>query len=251
MTSSTSPSTPTIALIAAMPMELGALARKLELTAAGPFLVGRHHGATIVAAVGGVGAQRCTAALEQLIEQHEPTQIINIGIAGGLAPSPRAGDVIDFDRVMNETGQTIDLQTDAPSGQTLLTVHRAADTPAKKRQLHEQYGAAAVDMESFYLARLAADRGIPFRVIRAISDPAETPLPSTTGQWLRSDGSVNVGRAVRHLAAHPSMLPQMLRLRRDTRLAIASLTDHTCRLLTTWPANSPTRPATTPLPTED
>src|SRR6185295_4920425 len=60
----------------------------------------------------------------------------------------------------------------------LLTVDSPAFDPPERRTLGLAHDAAGVDMETYTLARVAADHGIPWLAIRAVSDGVAMRLPS-------------------------------------------------------------------------
>lgn len=95
-------------------------------------------------------------------------------------------------------------------------------TAASKREA-ARGGAVAVDMESHAAAAYAARHGIPFAVLRAISDPADSDLPPLAGTAMRPDGSVDIMGVVAGLARDPRQLPALLRTGRDANAAFRTL----------------------------
>jgi adenosylhomocysteine nucleosidase len=154
--------------------------------------------------------------------------VISIGIAGGLDPSLRAGDVIVA------TGVTADDQRHATSPAiarriaTRLSGHpkrvimadlagaeTAVLSPVDKRALRNATGAFAVDMESHVAAAFAATHGLPFAAVRVICDPAHRALPDLTTTAVRPDGKVNLFSVFRGLWQQPAQLLTMPLLARD------------------------------------
>ena len=82
-------------------------------------------------------------------------------------------------------------------------------TPAAKAALRRQTGAAAVDMESHIAVARA---GVPFAILRAVSDPADRALPRAARVGLKADGEADVGAVLRALIARPGELPALLRI---------------------------------------
>jgi Nucleoside phosphorylase len=84
-------------------------------------------------------------------------------------------------------------------------------TVGEKQALHLQTHAHAVDMESHIVARVSARRGLPFAVLRVISDAATDRLPPAALCGMRSDGSMAIGAVLGSLARNPIQLPALVR----------------------------------------
>ena len=70
---------------------------------------------------------------------------------------------------------------------------------------------------------MAAEAGLPFLAVRAIADTAQDSLPALVENAVRPDGMPAVGRAVAGLIRRPWELPAVLRLARQSELALARL----------------------------
>ena len=102
-------------------------------------------------------------------------------------------------------------------------VDRPLSGVSEKRALHAESGAAAADMESHIVGRIAAESGLPFAILRVIVDPAERRLPPAALVGMRSDGAIDFRAVLTSLAASPSQLPAVMRLTVDTGRARATL----------------------------
>jgi hopanoid-associated phosphorylase len=158
--------------------------------------------------------------------------IISFGIAGGLAPHLAPGDWVVASGVRN--GNDV-IATDRPWTQRLLeklpgAVHaEVAGASAvvvsalEKRDLHNETGAAAVDMESHIAAEIAAEHRIPFAACRVIIDPAHRTLPPAATLGLRLDGAPDVPAVFRSLRQKPSQFPDLIRIASDAYIARRAL----------------------------
>ena len=70
------------------------------------------------------------------------------------------------------------------------------------------------DMESAAWAREAAARGIPYLVVRAVSDAATEELPAFLADAVGTDGSIRRGEVARRAILEPSSWGTLLRMRR-------------------------------------
>ena len=174
------------------------------------------------------------AAAEFLVEQGVAS-LMSFGIAGGLDPALLPGGVIVATTVIDSRGERIDchaawrddliaaLGSLSPMAAHLAGSDRAIVTVADKALLHARHGAAAVDMESHAVARVAARVGLPFAALRAIADPADRALPRAALAGFGDHGEVLVAPVLWGLLRHPAQLPALLGVARDSRKAMAAL----------------------------
>ena len=94
---------------------------------------------------------------------------------------------------------------------------------ADKRRLHGRTSAAATDLESGAVARVAAEHGLPFAVFRAVCDPAERSLPPAAVAALDAHGAVDIWRLIASIVARPGQLPALLALATDAAAARRAL----------------------------
>ena len=94
---------------------------------------------------------------------------------------------------------------------------------ADKRQLHQDNGTVAVDMESHIAARIAAEHGIPFAACRVIIDPAERTLPPAALVGMRADGRADIRAVALSLLRQPRQLFALMRVVADARAARSAL----------------------------
>ncbi len=98
----------------------------------------------------------------------------------------------------------------------LASVAAPVTTPAQKARLFSETGAVAVDMESAIAARLAAEKGLPFLVVRVIADDARLALPAAALAGVDADGMVRPLATAMALLSRPGEIFGLLRLARAT-----------------------------------
>jgi adenosylhomocysteine nucleosidase len=178
-------------------------------------------------AIGGGTPAGATAAATTLVEQG-CTGLISFGLAGGLDPALRPGAlivpsaVIDGD-ASHATDPNLSRMLGGTTPHVLIGAEAIVASVTAKRALRERTGATAVDLESGAVARIAAARGIPFAVLRAICDPADRALPRAAQIALEPGGEVSIWRVLASIAAHPGQLPALLALAADAASAKRSL----------------------------
>ncbi len=186
-------------------------------------------GRQIVSQVVGVGAKRARARLAQLLGDHRIDRIVLAGFAGGLDPALGVGAAFEPACLIDEQGRSAVLTegaaniatapTDSPAANALLCVGRLITSAGEKRALFEAYHAPAADMESFAVAELAAEHGLPLKVIRTISDAAADPLPRRLLNLAERSAAAQVTGMLGEAIAHPSTFGPLIRLFRNARHA--------------------------------
>jgi len=183
-------------------------------------------GKSLVVVESGVGSKAAAHGTRALIEGHRPRWVISAGLAGGLDPRLKLGDVVMADRIVDLEGNRldIDLAVDRSSLEAargvyvgpLVTVERIVRTAAEKRQLAARSEALAVDMESMGVAEVCRLERVPCLAIRAISDPADHDLPRDIEYLLkRRTAAGRLGAAARAVMRRPASIKDMWRLKED------------------------------------
>lgn len=145
--------------------------------------------------------------------------LISFGIAGGLSPEAPVGRLLLPGLIIGEHGSeyipdkawrmallgSLPMQMKPATG-PLISLSFALEKEADKRKAHDQTGALGVDMESFGVARAAKARGVPFIVIRAISDAVSDTLPASLVPAMGEDGAILVGALVKGILKNPGDL---------------------------------------------
>ncbi len=201
----------TLALVSAMQQELSAVLDLLPderkaIVAGREFWRGHLHGQEVVAVLSRIGKVAAATTATALIEHFGATSIVFTGVAGGLGPGVRRGDVVIADRFLQHDMDASPLfprhevplygltefPTDAALTQRLADAARAAlpgaglhrglivsgdrfvSTTAEARALQAQLPQAlAVEMEGAAIAQVCHDYGVPYAAVRTISDRAD------------------------------------------------------------------------------
>jgi adenosylhomocysteine nucleosidase len=166
------------------------------------------------------------AAAEWLVEQGVDG-LVSFGLAGGLDPALRPGDLVVPECVRDGDctyATACELSARLGSRRGILLAGRAAvATAMEKAGLFAQTGAAAIDLESGAVARVAARHAIPFAALRAICDPAGRDLPPASLAAVDRHGGIAILPVLASIARHPRQLPSLVALGRDAIIAYAAL----------------------------
>ncbi|MEA2697684.1 MAG: adenosylhomocysteine nucleosidase, partial [Myxococcales bacterium] len=205
--SGTSADGPLTVVVAAMKEEVAALllriegARQVAIPGVGGGLdvtMGRLRSAAIAVAVTGDGERNARQGLTALLAAMPSVRrVIVAGVAGGLHPMLAQAELVVCERVVEETASGV-LVRRADAGLVeaaatnsgarrgvAVTTAQIADTVAEKRRLlgvatagaGDKPTAAVVDLESAVFAAVADKAGVPWLVLRAVSDTADEALP--------------------------------------------------------------------------
>lgn len=138
------------------------------------------------------------------------TRLVSMGLCGGLSPDLKVGAVALATAVVDKQGTWSNCDLDwnvratALAGRAGIQLHAVpyyssglfdeADESPQRAALLAKYGAHAIDDETRYVAAEAFRRGIPFNVVRPLSDAFDDNLPLLArGKVMNADGSPNAG----------------------------------------------------------
>ncbi|MEM8592542.1 MAG: hypothetical protein AAGF13_08450 [Pseudomonadota bacterium] len=197
---------PTLGIICGLSSEVARAERAL----------GSHRSREIILASGS-SSVRAAEGAEQLVRDGVSC-LVSFGIGGALDPQLRAGDVVRSTRVACDAGSF-----GGAHGPLVWGSDEIVGDAKTKASLHAQSGAVLVDMESHAVAQAASKAGLPFVVLRAVSDDARSNLPGYLAQATKPDGTPNLGAVIAGLIRQPNTLPALIRLGRDTSKALDAL----------------------------
>lgn len=197
-----------IGIIGAMSMETEAIIRELQapeeqVVSGVRFVKGIWGSTEVVVATCGVGKVFAALCAEAMILRYQPKAIINTGVAGALAPELHllnvviGEDVVQHDMDTSPIGDPvgllsginqIELPADAGLNQAFQKAADALGIPAllgrvasgdqfiaseeKRSYIRETFHAACCEMEGAAIGQVCYVNGVPFAVLRAISDGA-------------------------------------------------------------------------------
>lgn len=188
----------------------------------------------VVIAVMGEGAPAVESGLHALLEETRPSRVLVVGLAGALSPSLRTGTVVGALEVCRAGEAPLFpdaavrdwLERAALRPVRVVSVPRLVGTPAEKAALNRVHGQerpAVVDLESYAAARTLNRAGIPWALLRAVSDAHDEALPECLLCSQREDGSVQRGKVALRALLAPRSLGTLLTLKGRVRSCSAAL----------------------------
>jgi adenosylhomocysteine nucleosidase len=180
-----------------------------------------------------------TAILRAALAHHAEADfsaVVSFGLAGALDYGLRPGDVVVGSEAVSggarfETHPVLahilseglaNVGGKSVSG-SIAGVEAPVLDRTEKAELRSKTETIAVDMESHIAAEFAAARGLPFAVVRVISDPAARTLPPLALTAIKPDGGVDITRVLREIRREPRQIGDLMLAGLDARAAFASL----------------------------
>lgn len=230
-----------VGVVAALPEEVSAVLERLEdetpveAPEPGPDVLpivcrGRLAGVPAAVAVTGDGRENARRGIEAFLRSVPVDRLLVIGAGGAVSPELQPCSVIlarevwlgDERRLLASSPAVEEALTaaDVRPG-VVVTVAELLDTVEAKTSVRErledadpEHRPAVADLETAYYVQAAEERGVPWVVLRGVSDGADEPLPSFLNQCRDEGGAVRRSEVVRHAFLHPSVIPELVQLRR-------------------------------------
>lgn len=162
--------------------------------------------------------------------------LISFGIAGGLDPALKAGDLVLASSLVDEKHNIFNLDqreqkklithlstTFNISNNKIFGSTNIISSTKEKQRLFISHTATAVDMESLGVAQAANEKKCPFLIIRAIADTADQHLPTASLRSIDKNGNIKIGTILLDLALNPKDLTGLIKLAFNSRKALTSL----------------------------
>jgi len=243
-----------IGIITAMPGETRAIVRALgntQKTSMEGLAV--HHaqfsGHELMIVEAGMGFTNATTAARQLASELQPDLMVSTGFCGGISEELRVGDAVLATSlaIVSEYGLKEVLVTIPPVSSDFVS--RQADegrrvfaglfacttTIMQKGRLAALLPPDAqfpvVEMESAAIALVAGENGIPFVGLRTVSDPLDEELGFSLDEFCDGRMRIRIPKVLLTIARKPRIIPQLVRLARNSRVAAAALSQAVERFL--------------------
>lgn len=198
-----------IGIIGAMKIEVEAVQaimedKQEEVVSGVRFVYGTLYGKKIVVAECGIGKVFAAICTEAMILRYSPDVIINTGVAGGLSPLLKIGDiavaesVVQHDMDTSPLGDPVgflsginivnipcDKKVTSLLAQAVKTLNinmvpgviasgdQFINGSEKKKNIVETFGAVSCEMEGASIGHVCYVNNVPFGVVRSISDGAD------------------------------------------------------------------------------
>ena len=202
-----------------------------EKTGCVEFVKGTLHGREIVIAVCGIGKVAAAMCTQIMILKYSPECIINTGVGGSLSTSLAIGDIAVAESLVQHDMDTsplgdpvglisglnmVNIPADKRVAQVLLKgietlenvkgmtgVIASGDqfiaSVERKKFITDNFGAIVCEMEGASIAQVCFSNGVPFGVVRAVSDCADGSSHMDYGEFLPV-AAANAAKLVEYFA---------------------------------------------------
>jgi nucleoside phosphorylase len=176
----------------------------------------------------GVGEKVCRQRLGKFLEDQQFDLLISTGFAGALNDELQVGDLL-----LAKNFSTIELN-EKRSSFSRLAIHMAdlftaptlIDSSDERTEIARTSGAAAVDMETEFIARACAEHAVPLLSLRVITDTPRKPFPAPSHVLFDvATQRTDLPKLAAFFLVHPNRIPGLLQFARKIANARKTLAD--------------------------
>lgn len=190
--------------------------KRSEVVGGVEYITGTLHGKEVVTAVCGIGKVAAAMCAQTMILKFAPERIINTGVGGSLSEKLAIGDIAVAESLVQHDMDTsplgdplgfisgidiVNIPCDAKVVETLVACVEKLDgvkalkgviasgdqfiaDAAKKDFIKSNFNAVVCEMEGASIAQVCYTNGVPFGVVRAVSDCADGSSHMDYGEFL-------------------------------------------------------------------
>src|SRR6185437_251580 len=175
--------------------------------------------------ISGIGKKSAERAAQVAVARYQPAVLISAGLAGALIRSLKAGSLVTPNAVVDAADgreyRCAATDVDIVGGGILVTANEITRAEAKGK-LVEQFHGLIVDMEAAGVAKVAQEKQISFRCVKAISDEADFVMPPMA-RFVDAAGNFQSGRFAAWAAVRPWQWARVIALSRNSSRATRAL----------------------------
>jgi nucleoside phosphorylase len=165
----------------------------------------------------GVGEKVCRERIGKFLQDQQFDLLVSTGFAGALNNELQVGDLL-----LAKNFSTIELNEKRSSVSrlpihmaNLLTAPTLIDSSDERTEITRTSGAAAVDMETEFIARACAAHGIPLLSLRVITDTPREPFPAPAHVLFDvAKQRTDLPKLATFLLTHPNRVPGLIQFAR-------------------------------------
>jgi len=175
--------------------------------------------------ISGIGKKNAERVAQVAVARYQPATLISAGLAGALIRSLKAGSLVTPNVVVDAADgreyRCAATDVDIVGGGILVTANEITGAEGKGK-LAEQFHGLIVDMEAAGVAKVAQEKQISFRCVKAISDEADFVM-SPMARFVNETGNFQSGRFAAWAAVRPWQWTRVVTLGRNSSKAARAL----------------------------
>jgi len=168
----------------------------------------------------GAAAVRAAFAARDSWPVKHPRLVILLGLAGALNEGLANGFAAAIGSVAAGDERAALVATAKDSELTVVESAKVIASATAKAELRARTHADLVDTESRAFAECAIAAGIPWAIVRGVSDDARSALPAEIAGFVDSRGETSVFRVMAAIARRPTLVGELIKLGRASRTAM-------------------------------
>ena len=229
-----------LAIFSAFPQEIRRVVKEIKAVRSpeGPFplFFGKYSSNEIIVALTGMGGRNAETAFGCVLKAYTPDLALSIGFGGALYDGAEIGEIVWGSRlflVREGIAEPLELShsgdvlrrlptTLAMREGAIFTLEGLTKKSRIKKILPADLPFPVSDMETFYLAKLAAKTGLPFSALRSITDRADEEIPPEFLAVSDESGQYRLSRAL-GLLFKPRLLKDIAKIGRNSFIASNNL----------------------------
>ncbi len=225
-----------IAIFAAFPQELKPVLKNLtpkKRIVNSPFVLffSTYSSFEILLVETGAGIYNGEEAFNYVVKEHNPDFVLSIGFGGALYEGAKIGDLIWASKVFlfpsfsslnllypEDTFNRLNDKSIIQKG-CFITLKKWMKKSEIEKILPQNIPFPVCEMETFPLAKLSLQKGLPFCAIRSITDTADEDIPFHPHEVTDSSGKYRFPKAIWLLLRKPKLIPKAVMLGRNSKIA--------------------------------
>lgn len=188
-------------------------------------------GAEVDVLLTGIGGKKAWVEATKILWDADVDLCISSGLAGGLKPKHRPGEVLAAESVYAEEEKRLIscdselVEIAASCGAKIVKRFHSTDHVVLRADEKRTLGLQSdvVEMESGEILYEAGAFGAKRIAVRAISDAVEENLPLDFNRATTESGDLSMARVLGQLARNPGSVPSVIRFGQQSRLAAENL----------------------------
>ena len=185
----------------------------------------------------GMGRENAEKAVKYIVKEYSPDFALSIGFGGALYGGAVIGEIVWGSRVLLiqeditetlELSHAVDTIGELPSNLairegSILTLEKWMKKTDIKKILSDEFSLPVCDMETFFLAKCAIEKGLPFLAIRSVTDLIDEEIPREFLSVTDEYGRYRFSRALTLILGKPRLLKDIVKIGRNSRVASNNL----------------------------